>query len=702
MNGRRILVYGVLLALTAGAIGAQEMAPLPLELAAAGVHDAVLEKATAGEYVITTRGADPYVLTAPLNQTYNHERLRVISFELLCPVGLDFVQVFYGLPRESHSTSRQDIARAQTWVPVAIPLRDNWDMPYRVFRLDLGSRGGVGLRLRGLALRPLNDDEQQAEQRSLQTVKEDAEQGQAVRAYLGREWPGRIDAVSVDRRLVRISGVAPEAGTTLVEVPLHASLPSCNEGVNVTTLSVRGDFQVEVPRYMSDRTGVAQDRIFARWRLARSIDTRLEGLSAAVWATDTEEAASGRSPRSVPSSKKGLAGVTWHPDAMTDLPLLGCRNLTVDIELPNVLHLTPGEDGTTPYTFNGREYAVNEKALEPLDGITRMARDHGMVVSAVILIPRPLTSPEAQRVWCHPDASEPGNYSLANVTSPEGVDAYAAALELLANRYGATGEPRGRIANWIIHREVDTARVWANAGEKSLVSYMELYYRALRIAHYAVRRHDPSARVFIPLSHHWTAAEPGCYSPRDMLVLLQDMCRREGDFEWGVAYHPYPQDLYSPASWLDSRATFTFDTPLITPRNIEVLDAWVKRPEFRFNGAVRGVLLSEQGCNAADLSEANQRLQAAGIVYLWHKVRDLDSIEAFQYHRWIDAADEGGLRFGLRANAPGAVAAPGEKKLAWEVFRALGTPDEAATTDFAKALIGVQDFGQIRYPGAIR
>ena len=701
MNGRQILVYGALLALTAAG-GAQEAAPLALLLTEAGIHDATLEKTTAGEYAIVTSGADPYVLTTPLNQTYNHERLRVLAFELLCPVGLDFVQVFYGLPRESHSTSRQDIAGTQTWVPVAIPLRDNWDMPYRVFRLDFGSRGGVTLRLRGLTLRPLDVDEQQTEQRSLQTLKEDAEQGQTVRTYLGREWPGRIDVVSVDRRLVRISGVAPEAGTTLVEVPLHASLPSCDEGVNVTTLSVRGDFQVEVPRFMGDRTGVAQDRIFARWRLARSIDRRLEGLSAAVWATDTDDAASGRSARSVPSSKKGLAGITWHPDAMADLPLLGCRNLTVEIELPEVLHLTPGEEGTTPYTFNGRQYAVNEKALEPLDNLTRMARDHSMVVSAVIVIPRRLADAEARRVWCHPDAAEPGNHSMANVTSPEGVDAYAAALELLARRYGPTGEPRGRIANWIIHREVDTGWVWANAGEKSLVSYVELYYRALRIAHYAVRRHDPAARVFIPLSHHWTATEPRCYSPRAMLALLQDLCRREGDFEWGVAYHPYPQDLYSPASWLDTRATFTFDTPLITMRNLEVLDAWVKRPEFRFNGAVRGVLLAEQGCNATDLSEANQRLQAAGIVYLWHKVRDLDSIEAFLYHRWIDDPGEGGLHFGLRAAAPGAGTAPGDRKLAWEVFRALGSPDEAATTDFAKPLIGVQDFSQIRYPGPIR
>ena len=626
----------------------------------------------------------------------------MIAFDLLCPAGLDFIQVFYGLPRESHSASKRDLLRSETWVPVAVPLRDNWDMPYRVFRLDFGNRGGVSLRLRGLVLRPPTNDEIQTEQQWLETVKQDAEQGRDIRAYLGREWPGRVDSVSVDRRYVRISGVAPEAGTALIEVPVHASLPSCMESVNVTTLSVRGDFQVEVPRFVANRTGLAHDRLFARWRLARSIDQRLEGLSAAAWATDVDEATGNLPPRAMPSSKKGLGGISWSPDALEDLSALGCRNLTVNILLPSILHLNPGEAGTTPYPFNGKEYAVDEKALAPVDNVLRFAREHGIVVSAVILIPRRLADSQEQRVWCHPDACEPGQYSLANVTSAEGADAFAAALDLLARRYGSPGDTRGRISNWIIHNEVDAGWVWTNAGEKTPESYLELYYRALRIAHYTVRRHDPAARVFISLSHHWTETEPKFYKPRDLLELLSDMCRQEGDFEWGVAYHPYPQDLYNPASWLDTKATFTFDTPLITMKNLEVLDAWMKRPEFRFNGAVRGVLLSEQGCNAADLSEANQRLQAAGLVYLWHKVRDLDSVEAFQYHRWIDHADEGGLRFGLRAFAPGSVDAPGEKKLAWDVFRALGTPEEAAATQFAKALIGLQDFSQVRYLGPIR
>jgi len=695
MNRRQAMLLGFLVAMGAVAALAQDVpAPVSLQLTTEGCRDVVLQTVAPGEYALTVTGPAPRVLTVPVAETYDHERLRVFSLELQSPAGLASLKVLYGPFDDSHCGSGRDLAAGADWVTVAVPLRLNWDRPYPVFCLDLGAENGARLALRGLVLRALTDEEQRAER-----VTPAAEPGQAVRAYLAGSWPARIESVSVDQRYVRISGVTTEAGTALVELPPDVALPACSEGISVTTLSGQGDFQVEVPRRVEGRVGTAQDRLFARWRLARPMGQRnLEPLSAAAWAIDTDEAAAtGPSSRAVPVSKKGLGGVGWFPEVMEDLVDLGCRNLTVNIVLPSILSLTPAEVGATRCSFNGREYGLKEQAMEPLDRVLTFAREHGIVVSAVILIPRRLDDPEERRVWCHPDACEPGAYAMANVTTPEGVDAYAAALDLLARRYGASGSARGRITNWIVHSEVDQGWLWTNAGTKSLEAYAELYYRALRIAHSALRRHDPGARVFVSLSHHWAVAEPQCYRPREMLELLRGLCRREGDFEWGVAYHPYPQNPQDPRPWLDPDATFSFDTPLITMKNIEVLDAWMKRPEFRFNGAVRGLLLSEQGCNSPDLSPASQQLQAAGIVYFWHKVKDLDSVEAFHYQRWIDHAREDGLLLGLRACVPGTITTPGEKKAAWNVFRSLGTADEAAATEFAKALIGVTDLEQVRH-----
>ena len=64
--------------------------------------------------------------------------------------------------------------------------------------------------------------------------------------------------------------------------------------------------------------------------------------------------------------------------------------------------------------------------------------------------------------------------------------------------------------------------------------------------------------------------------------MLLDFSAAEGDFDWAIAYHPYPQNLFDPRVWADTEATFTFDTPKITYKNLEVLDAWVRQPRARF------------------------------------------------------------------------------------------------------------------------
>jgi hypothetical protein len=160
---------------------------------------------------------------------------------------------------------------------------------------------------------------------------------------------------------------------------------------------------------------------------------------------------------------------------------------------------------------------------------------------------------------------------------------------------------------------------------------------------------------------------------------LAESSRVEGDFAWGLAYHPYPQDLRNPATWNDRQVTDDFDTPLITPKNIAVLDRWMHRDDMRdAEGNVRGVLLSEQGFNSPDYSDESQRLQAAAYLYMWPKLRKLNSVEAFHNHRWVDHPHEGGLLLGLRKLAEGG-RPYGDKKLAWYVYKALDTPSETET-----------------------
>jgi hypothetical protein len=187
-----------------------------------------------------------------------------------------------------------------------------------------------------------------------------------------------------------------------------------------------------------------------------------------------------------------------------------------------------------------------------------------------------------------------------------------------------------------------------------------------------------------------------------MLELQASVSQREGDYPWGIAFHPYAQDLRTPRTWEDEQATFDFNTKLITFKNLEVLDAWARRPEVCYRGTEpREIQLTEQGLNTPDYSEKSLQDQAAGLAYAWHKIQPLKTITSFQYHLWADDQSEGGLRLGLRKyeNDP---QAPHGKKPSWEVFRALGTERETEATAFALPVIGIKDWREVHYRGEIR
>jgi hypothetical protein len=147
---------------------------------------------------------------------------------------------------------------------------------------------------------------------------------------------------------------------------------------------------------------------------------------------------------------------------------------------------------------------------------------------------------------------------------------------------------------------------------------------------------------------------------------------------------------------------FAFDTPLITFKNIEVLDAWVRQPRAMFLGRqVRTVHLTEQGLNSRTYSPEALRDQAAGMAYAWSKIKDLPSIEAFHYHNWVDNRGEGGLRIGLR-RFPDDADDPHGKKPIWSVYQSAGTAREAEVFEPYKAVVGVKEWDEVRFRGEVK
>jgi hypothetical protein len=243
---------------------------------------------------------------------------------------------------------------------------------------------------------------------------------------------------------------------------------------------------------------------------------------------------------------------------------------------------------------------------------------------------------------------------------------------------------------------VNAGWTWTIAGEKPDVLYVDLYTKSLRAADLITRQYNPPAKTFISLDLNWTTRPSSHdYPGRNILNLLCDFCLAEGDFPWGLAYHPYPEDLFEARVWNDRQATLSFDTPKITFRNLEILPAWLSQPRALYLGKERrSIHLTEQGLNSRNYTEEALQIQAAGMAYAWNKVKRIPEIELFHYHNWVDNPGEGGLRLGLRKLPEDAVDPRGRKPI-WFVYQALGTAAEEAVTSFAKRLIGIQDWDEV-------
>ena len=361
------------------------------------------------------------------------------------------------------------------------------------------------------------------------------------------------------------------------------------------------------------------------------------------------------------------------------------------------MRLSPAPD-RMPFEYNGKMYYVDKRKIEKYDKTIRCAAEYGINVSAIILVYPELWSRDLQvgRALEHPEYNRSGAYTMPNLTNIESVNTYAAALDFLASRYNRSDGKYGRIHRWIVHNEVNSGSVWTNAGDKSLIEFMDSYIKSMRMIYYTARKYDADAEVFISLDHCWTEkyTEPSCFSASNVLDVLMAYCKAEGDFQWGVAIHPYPENLLEPKAWLDKKATYSMDTPYVTFKNLEVLDYWIKHIATSYEGKKRTLLLSEQNPNSMDYTDEALKEQAAGLAYAWKKMEACDGIDAYFAHSWIDAHFEGGLRTGLR-KYPDDPEDPYGKKDSWRIFQDAGTEKEQRTFEFAKKIIGISSWKEI-------
>ncbi|MCQ2136240.1 MAG: DUF5722 domain-containing protein [Bacteroidales bacterium] len=646
------------------------------------------------EYTFRATGADPYFHLEKFAEDLDPYHV-VLDFEYKLNSNQE-MQIYYCTPGASEAKSvKMNIAAATSWT------RKSYDMELDIekfdfgkaghrIRLDIGNDAGVNFSLRKIHIRKATAAEQAGKDEAQDKILAKKKKAADIKKYLTESYSEQILGVNVNADKVVIMGMTTGSDCHLVEIMPSGDITD-SKFVFTQAITAKGGFNISFNRFVS-RDGFNYDRLLSRWALAKEVDGKFQICSHARYADQIPCTSSMAEVKM--KTKKGLGGFFGPASQVSDLDDLGISSVTVNVT-PNTFLRNTSSGTCYTHTYGGRTYYISKSQIDTYDKNLKTCASRGIVVSAIILIQRTAADPSVQKAIVHPDCNG-GNYSMPNMTTTEGIQTYAAMLDFLAKRYSPADGSNGCIHNWIMHNEVDAASTWTNMGSAvPEILVTNEYEKSMRMCYNIARQYYPHAKVLASFTHTWTSCDNADgYTAKSMLTDLVNFSSVEGDYQWGVAAHPYPQNLLEPCLWnKDTGATYSMESGFVTFKNLEVLDKWIRTPKNMYNGTIKRELwLSENGTNAKSYNAADLANQAAGAAWALKKVYKLEGIDGIQWHNWWDHPDEvaQGLRIGLRDSDQ-------KIKPVWYVYQAAGTSKESEVFDQYLPVIGISSWNEIHH-----
>ncbi len=334
-----------------------------------------------------------------------------------------------------------------------------------------------------------------------------------------------------------------------------------------------------------------------------------------------------------PESIKGIH--SSHVTMVDDIESLGCKQVI--------------------FQFNS-SFVKNEQQMKGYDALIDAYNAADLTITMGVM-----NDFQADDPICPVDFQMANLYQF-NTLTPEGIENTTKVAEALAQRY------KDKVSNWVIGNEINNQLQWNYLGVADINAYAKAYADGFRIFYNAIKAQNPEARVFIPFDYNWTQTGGVMYYPsRDLLSYLNLYL---ADTDYGIAWHPYPQDLTNPDFMNTSPlAIDSPDSPIVNMKNLHVLTDYMQKQEMLSpEGKVRHLILSEQGFSSIRGEEA----QCFGIMQAWDKAKENPYVEAFLLSRLVDAPTEvvQGYAFGLW-NSNGATETATSRKQSWYYYQAL-------------------------------
>ncbi len=359
---------------------------------------------------------------------------------------------------------------------------------------------------------------------------------------------------------------------------------------------------------------------------------------------------------------------------------LGIKQVVYNMAVDDICS-SASAPGALPFTYNGTTYYFDGNMIGKFDSMFKSFNHYGVQVTIVLL--NRGESPYSQDL-VHPmavGADCPG-YAL-NVADEAGVDHLKAVGAFLAQRYsGKFG--CGQVDNWILGNEVNARTSWWYTSSDSLDFNVGIYVKAFRIIYNEMKSMNANVRIYNSIDQEWNRkSNPGSFLAKEYLDKFNYYMTREGNIDWGLSFHPYNSPLYDPYAW-NGPAVWVQDSissPYITMQNLHILVNYMHQSSFlNPAGEVRSISLAEIGYTS---SFGNEQ-QEASIVYGYLKAASFPEIDAFILFRQTDEASEMESHLAL-----GLFDLNGNKKPSYEIYKNLGTANEAAAKARASEIIGM-------------
>lgn len=383
-----------------------------------------------------------------------------------------------------------------------------------------------------------------------------------------------------------------------------------------------------------------------------------------------------------PRMNVGIKGILPEIERITDggLQDLGIQQIVYNMHLDDICS-AESVPGAIPFDYNGKTYYFDGPMVRNYDGAVKAFNSYGMQVTMVLLnhgtgaYSQDLIHPSALGGSCE-------GYAI-NIADAAGTDHLKAIGAFLGQRYSGKLDC-GQVDNWIVGNEVNARTSWWYSSSTSLDFNVNIYVKAFRILYNELKSANANVRIYNSIDQEWNRkSNPGSFLSKDYLDQFNYYMLREGNIDWGLSFHPYNSPLYDPYAWNgpETWVKNSLTSPYITMQNIDILIDYMHQSKFlNPAGEVRSISLAEIGYT----SSFGDAAQEASIAYGYLKAASIPDIDAFILFRQTDDAHEMESHLAL-----GLYDLNGNKKPSYEIYKNLGTPNEAAVKERASQIIGM-------------